>query len=143
MDHPPPRRFWGWSAGLPGSSPWGWATARRPQRLLAQAGERLSLTTIRSIATLIFILALTILFSKIGRAGLDHAASVLGAEDWTDIKAWIAMGASVALVGVSVVASYWINVNRFSLHAVYRNRLIRAFLGAGRASWRETGKTHG
>ena len=25
---------------------------------------------------------------------------------------------------------------------VYRNRLIRAFLGAGRASRRETGKTH-
>ena len=110
--------------------------------LARQAGERLSLTTILSIATLIFIVALTILFSKIGRTGLDHAASVLGAEDRTDIKAWFAMGASVALIGVSVVASYWINVNRFSLHAVYRNRLIRAFLGAARASRRETGKTH-
>ena len=110
--------------------------------LARQAGERLSLTTILSIATLIFIVALTILFSKIGRTGLDHAASVLGAEDRTDIKAWIAMGASIALIGVSVVASYWINVNRFSLHAVYRNRLIRAFLGAARASRRETGKTH-
>src|SRR6266404_6235063 len=110
--------------------------------LARQAGERLSLTTVLSIATLIFIVALTILFSKIGRAGLDRAASVLGAEDRTDIKAWIAMGASIALVGVSVVASYWINVNRFSLHAVYRNRLIRAFLGAARASRRETGKSH-
>ena len=26
--------------------------------------------------------------------------------------------------------SHWINVNRFSLHSVYRNRLIRAYLGA-------------
>ena len=50
----------------------------------------------------------------------------------------IAIGASIALVGASVVASYWINVNRFSLHAVYRNRLIRAFLGAARARHRET-----
>src|SRR4029077_13006780 len=110
--------------------------------LARQAGDRLSLTTILSIATLIFIVALTILFSKIGRTGLDHAASVLGAEDRTDIKAWFAMGASIALIGVSVVASYWINVNRFSLHAVYRNRLIRAFLGAARASQRQTGKSH-
>ena len=62
-------------------------------------------------------------------------------EDDTDVKAWIAIGASIALVGVSVVASYWINVNRFSLHAVYRNRLIRAFLGAARARQRETAKT--
>jgi hypothetical protein len=52
------------------------------------------------------------------------------------------MGASITLIGVSVVASHWINVNRFSPHAVYRNRLIRAFLGAARASRRETGKAH-
>ncbi|NUU41565.1 patatin-like phospholipase family protein [Tardiphaga robiniae] len=31
-------------------------------------------------------------------------------------------------------ASYRINTNRFSLHGLYRNRLIRAFLGASRAS---------
>ena len=29
---------------------------------------------------------------------------------------------------------FFINVNRFSLHAIYRNRLIRAFLGASRTS---------
>ena len=28
-----------------------------------------------------------------------------------------------------VTADFLVNVNRFSLHAVYRNRLIRAFLG--------------
>jgi hypothetical protein len=28
-----------------------------------------------------------------------------------------------------VTADLLVNVNRFSLHAVYRNRLIRAFLG--------------
>ena len=31
---------------------------------------------------------------------------------------------------VGAIASYNINIDRFSLHAVYRNRLIRAFLGA-------------
>ena len=29
-------------------------------------------------------------------------------------------------------ASYYVNINRFSLHALYRNRLIRAYLGASR-----------
>jgi hypothetical protein len=33
---------------------------------------------------------------------------------------------------VSLGASYFININRFSLHSIYRNRLIRAFLGASR-----------
>jgi len=36
------------------------------------------------------------------------------------------------LVAISGLTSGEINVNRFSLHAVYRNRLMRAFLGAGR-----------
>ncbi len=117
--------------------------------LARQAAERLSVTTILNIATLIFILALAILFSKLGRAGLDHAALALAAPNppgaepdvRPDVKAAIATGASIALIGASVVASYWINVNRFSLHAVYRNRLIRAFLGAARARHREKSKT--
>ena len=37
------------------------------------------------------------------------------------------------LVGIAVVMGYFINVNRFSLHATYRSRLVRAYLGAARA----------
>ncbi|MGH8092312.1 MAG: patatin-like phospholipase family protein [Chthoniobacterales bacterium] len=33
-----------------------------------------------------------------------------------------------------IVMGFFINVNKFSLHATYRNRLIRAFLGASRKS---------
>jgi hypothetical protein len=35
---------------------------------------------------------------------------------------------------ICLFASWAINTNRFSLHGLYRNRLIRAFLGASRAS---------
>jgi hypothetical protein len=35
---------------------------------------------------------------------------------------------------ISVLTSFAINTNRFSLHGLYRNRLIRAFLGASRSS---------
>lgn len=38
------------------------------------------------------------------------------------------------LAAIGAGASYAINTNRFSLHGLYRNRLIRAFLGASRAS---------
>jgi hypothetical protein len=37
------------------------------------------------------------------------------------------------LAGIGVAMGFFINVNKFSLHAMYRSRLIRAFLGASRA----------
>jgi len=36
----------------------------------------------------------------------------------------------IALVVIGVLASRIVNVNRFSLHGMYRNRLVRAYLGA-------------
>jgi hypothetical protein len=42
---------------------------------------------------------------------------------------WILAG----LAGLGVMMGYLVNVNKFSLHAIFRNRLIRAFLGASRS----------
>ena len=39
---------------------------------------------------------------------------------------------------VGVLASVFIGVNQFSMHAMYRNRLIRAYLGASRGRTRQT-----
>ena len=44
---------------------------------------------------------------------------------------WIRLG--LELLAVILVTSFFVNVNRFSLHTLYRNRLIRAFLGGARA----------
>ena len=41
-----------------------------------------------------------------------------------------------ALLLTAAVMGFFINVNRFSLHATYRNRLVRAYLGAARAERR-------
>lgn len=60
---------------------------------------------------------------------LQRASMQLGDPAWFSKFGWLASGLLIALV-VGAVASYNININRFSLHAVYRNRLIRAFLGA-------------
>jgi hypothetical protein len=44
---------------------------------------------------------------------------------------WLLVGLAAA-TGVATLASYCVNINRFSLHALYRNRLVRAYLGASR-----------
>ncbi len=44
---------------------------------------------------------------------------------------WIVAGGIIA-AAVGVIASKNVNINRFSLHAVYRNRLVRGYLGAAR-----------
>lgn len=44
---------------------------------------------------------------------------------------WLIIGLVVAY-GIAWIASYSVNINRFSLHALYRNRLVRAYLGASR-----------
>jgi hypothetical protein len=42
----------------------------------------------------------------------------------------------ISLIGIAFLLSTVVNVNRFSLHALYRNRLVRAFLGSARAGLR-------
>ena len=47
------------------------------------------------------------------------------------IVIWLALGGGIAWA-IARIASSCFNINRFSLHALYRNRLIRAYLGASR-----------
>lgn len=62
---------------------------------------------------------------------VEARAKVVGREKW---QLAIASAAAVVLVGFSLLASVFINVNHFSLHAFYRNRLVRTFLGASNTS---------
>jgi len=43
-----------------------------------------------------------------------------------------------ASLAVGLLASKFVNINRFSLHALYRNRIIRAFLGASNPTRSDT-----
>lgn len=42
------------------------------------------------------------------------------------------LGLAAVLLAVSLIMSTCVNINKFSLHSMYRNRLIRAYLGASR-----------
>ncbi|HSC56135.1 MAG TPA: hypothetical protein VLC51_02970, partial [Nitrospira sp.] len=45
---------------------------------------------------------------------------------------WLVILAAAIFVSLATALSLVININKFSLHSIYRNRLIRAYLGASR-----------
>src|SRR5262249_55854685 len=67
-------------------------------------------------------------------AGLVLGGAIFTSNRPQDAAEWLAFVFQVALLlVVACGASYFINVNRYSLHSLYRNRLVRVFLGASRA----------
>jgi hypothetical protein len=93
-----------------------------------------STATILNLATFIFLICLAIGGTIILRLLLER----LGPPDSDQTTAYLrlitAAVTAATLFAFTFVASYFVNVNRFSLHAIYRNRLIRAFLGSARTS---------
>jgi hypothetical protein len=63
----------------------------------------------------------------------DSLVQGLAKHIWINgyIVFWLSVGV-LATAFVAAVASRNVNINRFSIHALYRNRLIRAYLGASR-----------
>ena len=99
-------------------------------------GKGLSVAQIGRIAAVVFLLCLALLLSITLVPLLDFIGKTLALAPNSFGRFIVAICAVILLAGLSFLASYAINVNRFSLHAVYRNRLVRAFLGAARASQR-------
>ncbi len=89
--------------------------------------QYLGLNTIAAIAAAIFASILVALLSiawdrafRSFESGADHLP-------WTLV--FVAGGLLLALISA---ASLVLSINRYSLHSIYRNRLVRAFLGASR-----------
>jgi len=107
--------------------------------------KRVGLMGVAEIAGAVFAVGLAIGLSQLDEvvsANIEHLSTVFGVfapsafdpgvVDWTRLQ--IDIACAVALLLVSVVMSVLLDVNRFSLHAFYRNRLVRAFLGSARAN---------
>jgi hypothetical protein len=75
---------------------------------------------------LLFAITLFMLFGRLGAIMLGQFTSTLF-QPWQ-----CAFGLMAALVALSLYFGSRININRFSLHGVYRNRLTRAFIGTAR-----------
>jgi hypothetical protein len=82
-------------------------------------------------ATLIIALSIALDKVLLGSSLIDKLKSAVDANSIDCILVWLLIGFAIALV-IGGIASSRVNINRFSLHALYRNRLIRAYLGASR-----------
>lgn len=90
--------------------------------------QYLGLNTIAAIAAALFAIILVALLS----IGCDAAfrpfePDANGHTPWT-----IMLLAGLVLSVLTTAASLVLSINRYSLHSLYRNRLVRAFLGASR-----------
>jgi hypothetical protein len=84
------------------------------------------------VAILIVLLSIALDQSLLGVSfvtALDTQST--RAQSIPHILLWLAIGGIIAGV-IGTIASKNVNINRFSLHAVYRNRLVRCYLGASR-----------
>jgi hypothetical protein len=88
------------------------------------------------LASVVFLILLVLAISALidylllGKALLDTSLLGVGPKSagYSELG-WLAIG-----IGVAAFVGFWswthVNINRFSIHALYRNRLIRAYLGA-------------
>jgi len=96
------------------------------------------ISLILPVAAVLFVIALVVILSTGLDQALFHARLIpdrIQDLDWFGrLKAlvWALIAALILLLG----ASPFVNINWFSLHALYRNRLTRAFLGASRSESR-------
>lgn len=118
-------------------------------RLSGTLGQKASFQWLLVGVAMVFLILLAVVIS--------WALVLIGSQPWTQhVTAWLLGGKQneitdpnswrvqlfvvfiltfvISLFGV--VMGFFINANRFSLHATYRNRLIRAYLAASRATRR-------
>lgn len=132
----------GTTAGIAGS--WIGSSAKTLATSVSKRIESFSMTTIISIATVIFLAALAILIAYVLPDWLKDLDSLIVWEffGWTQLKtAVVTLVVMLACIAIAAYFAWHINVNRFSSHAIYRNRLARAFLGAARGTDRDKSTT--
>jgi hypothetical protein len=108
--------------------------AKSDGKLSATLKARLSEMGLK-VGVLVFALSLVLTVAYVCDRSIQRLAEWLSSQQ-TGIEAYCELCVSVALAtGLFVVAfllSRTIGINRFSLHAMYGNRLVRAYLGATR-----------
>jgi hypothetical protein len=112
------------------------ASGKTPATDQTRTKTRLPVNLILAVATAVFLVFLVVslsllidylLFGKtlLHTALMGAPGAVNRGQEWK----WLLIGIA-AVVVVAGVAWTHVNINRFSIHALYRNRLVRAYLGA-------------
>jgi hypothetical protein len=140
--------WWRGAIGTAGAAA-GWLSARS-RETAAKSGPGMAAIAVK-VAPAVFILVLAlalaigtnVLLYEAGAAEVphcNHPAYVAHPDaviPWTDHEVflehcswWSLTFMLGAFLAAALVAARYININKFSLHAMYRDRLIRAYLGA-------------
>jgi hypothetical protein len=93
--------------------------------------ESPSMAAVLSLASAIFLIFLVIVLSSILPDLLVAVEALFG---WERHPIHTIVATCFLCIGTVGIIAYFVNVNRFSAHSLYRNRLIRAFLGSARGS---------
>ncbi len=105
----------------------------------AEVFKQVSLLRIAATAAVIFALFLAAALALADQQLLEALGNAI--KPSVSIRAGllrvgVEAGLLAALLAGAFLISLFVNVNHFSMHALYRNRLIRAFLGSARAPQR-------
>jgi hypothetical protein len=140
-----------WGSGIIGGAGTaaGWLSARS-RETAAKGGPGVTAIAVK-VAPAVFIVALAlglaigtnVLLDRVGAAAIPRYTHAAYANQpgavipWTDHEVflqhcswWSLTYVFLAFVAAALAAARYININKFSLHAMYRDRLIRAYLGA-------------
>ncbi|HVT49063.1 MAG TPA: hypothetical protein VHD57_14840 [Vicinamibacterales bacterium] len=128
----------GWGAARLGSRPSSPAAPYAAGGTSSTGSAPLGLTDIAARLVLpVFLVLLVLLLADVdtyllawARGWFEAGGLVSRSMPWVAYPAAVAPIVGLVLVAIGVGASFWINVNSFSLHSMYRQRLIRAYLGA-------------
>ena len=106
------------------------------------ARQYLSRETLAAIAAAIFasvlVISLSMLVDAVLSLGSGGIPTLPAHPTWGRVALF-----ALIILAIILVMCLFINVNRYSLHGLYRNRLVRAFLGASRReSDRDLTKNH-
>jgi len=132
-------RAWAAGAGAGAVTAWLAKSSLTPAKGPAIGVKAISANIVLAIAAPLFAAILIVMASALldevifGQplADTDAVNAPAATSDWPDwAGGWWLPIAIVIAFGAAAIASWAVNVNRFSLHAMYRNRLIRGFLGA-------------
>lgn len=98
--------------------------------LTGKGGSRLPMSTILAAGSVIFLVTVVVVFAHL--AAPAHHLLERYVFPWGHRPIWTPLTMCIGCVIFVLAVSYFVNVNRFSAHSLYRNRLIRAFLGSAR-----------
>ena len=154
VDSLPKKRIVAWVLAAIWAAITGFGVKAGKTPVSASSASKISPKLIARVAPPVFIVGLLVILSWCTNRVAPHLHDLLGArQDWFDswLGKWQTPLSSDAywngmeraldgclwvyillLVGLALFLSWRFGINRFSMHSMYRNRLVRCYLGASR-----------